>query len=134
MIRRAAPSTSALLLLLVLAGCSSAPAPNNIGNDAPAAADAAEDVTEALVAANHSASWIDEVVTATKTEPTRVEITTTIVDPRGDAGSVEGVDAVAICNAAVATVAGVEAVAIYEADGTTFAGLRPNDAAGCVEY
>lgn len=60
----------------------------------------------------------DTVVSATETEPGRYEIQTSIVDPRGAAGSAEAVDAIAICEAVVKL--GATYVSVLEEDGTTF--------------
>lgn len=63
------------------------------------------------------ASW-STVSAVTKTEPGRFEIHTSIVDSRGDDGSPEALEAIAICEAAVG--AGAAYVAVLEADGTHF--------------
>lgn len=63
------------------------------------------------------ASW-STVSAVTETEPGRFEIQTGIVDPRGDDGSPEALEAIAICEAAVG--AGAAYVAVLEADGTHF--------------
>jgi len=59
------------------------------------------------------------VSNATETEAGRISVETTIVDPRGDAGSAEAESALEICEAAAA-LDGVTYVNVMEADGTTF--------------
>ncbi|WHP18805.1 hypothetical protein [Cellulomonas sp. ES6] len=99
-----AADVTEVLELCVAAGYSVAEA------DSEAASDAAG-VEAAL------ASW-STVSAVTETEPGRFEIQTSIVDPRGDDGSPEAQEAIAICQAAVD--AGATYVAVFEADGTHF--------------
>lgn len=55
---------------------------------------------------------------ATETEPGRIEVETSITDPRGGEGSTEAAAAIAICEAAVSL--GATYASVLEADGTTF--------------
>jgi hypothetical protein len=59
------------------------------------------------------------VITAEQPELGRLNVQTTIEDPRGENGSTAAVSALAICEALVA-VDGTEYISIFEADGTTF--------------
>lgn len=69
--------------------------------------------------------WADAVTSAIQTDPNRVEVDTTIVDPRGENGSPEAQQAIAICQGTVAWLQEQGAVEphvrVMEADGTTFA-------------
>jgi hypothetical protein len=78
------------------------------------------------------ASVGDIVLSAVETEPGRLEVETTITDPRGDAGSPEAREAIAVCEAARDL--GYEHVRVSEADGSTFvvAG-HPSYGAACAE-
>ena len=82
------------------------------------------DVTSALQALGEDAAWTDSVVSATQTEPGRLVVETSIVDPRGDEASPEAIAAIDICEAAVVLVQsrGVDdpVVSVMEADGSTF--------------
>lgn len=67
------------------------------------------------------------------------EVLTTIVDPRGDAGSPEAVQAVALCEEAKALVPADPTIKVLEEDGTTFAvtGIPSQmfeDPSACNEY
>ena len=65
---------------------------------------------------------IDSAVqTATETEPGRLDIITSIVVPRGEPGSPEAQQAIALCEAAVDTLGDTAVqVDVQDADGTTF--------------
>ena len=74
----------------------------------------------------------EAVVMAEEVEPGRIEVTTSIVDPRGDSGSAEAVAAIAICEATVGL--GANYVSVLEADGTTFVLYgHPSYGATCTE-
>lgn len=60
----------------------------------------------------------DVVTAATQIEESRIEVETTIADPRTGAGSAEAQRAIAVCEAALSL--GVTKVSVFEADGTTF--------------
>jgi len=76
------------------------------------------DRTAELLEAGGEQVWVDSITSATETEPGRIEIQTTIVDPRTDA-SEEAASAVAACEAAVETL-GAAHVSVLEEDGTSF--------------
>lgn len=78
------------------------------------------DRTQQLKDANPGASWLDYVTTAIETEPGRVTVETTLVDPRGDDGSPEAETAIAICEAAVALDSTITNVTVAEQDGTSW--------------
>lgn len=86
--------------------------PTTMQSSSPPAAAPIDRTTELRELAGEAVSAAEEV------EPGRIEVTTTIVDPRGDAGSAEAAAAIAICEAAVGL--GATYVSVLEADGTTF--------------
>lgn len=95
------------------------------------------DVTDDVVAA---AGDLGSVITgATVVEEGRIEVATSIVDPRED-GSQEAANAVAVCEAAVSVMPDAVYVTVMEDDGTAFAvystGPLPMDLPSneCVEY
>jgi hypothetical protein len=103
---------------------------------APASADT--DVTEEVRASASGASWIEQVTAATLTEPGRIAVETTIVDPRGDAGSPAAHQAIQVCEGVVAYMqsTGVAApkVSVMENDGTTYVLYgHPSYPGGCTE-
>ena len=94
---------------------------------APSSTAAAEDpdVTANLVSRANGQPWGATIVEAVRTEPQRLEVQTTIVDPRGDNGSPAALQALEVCRAAVLILTEEGATAPYvrvlEEDGTTFA-------------
>ncbi len=64
-------------------------------------------------------SYANLITSAEETEPGRIEVGTSIVDPRGDNGSPEAQQAIAICEA-VMIATGASYVNVAEEDGTTF--------------
>lgn len=123
-------STNALKLTLVLAsiavltGCSSSsPVKPKVEYDAIKSKMAANyvDRTEEFRAANPDATWLSSLKSAMETEPGRLQIDTTVVDPRGPDGSEPALVAVSMCNAAVASFgAAYPHIKVMEADGTHF--------------
>ncbi|MCM3533514.1 hypothetical protein M3693_04650 [Cellulosimicrobium funkei] len=116
--RRTFAAGTILALSLTLSACS---------GDAPdeaTAAPATETSTEAEASApvdrtaDAQAVAGDVVTKATETEPGRIEVETTIADPRSDAGSAEAQSAIAVCEAVKGL--GAEHVSVLEADGSTF--------------
>ncbi|MDA3806221.1 hypothetical protein PED38_15585 [Clavibacter sp. CT19] len=103
----------ALLLGAGLSGCSTeaAPAASAPATSAPAADSEIATAAQALVGGS--------VTAATETEPGRIQLDTTIVDPRGDDGSPEALQALGLCEQAKG-IPGVTHVSIMEADGTSF--------------
>ncbi|RII94563.1 hypothetical protein [Clavibacter californiensis] len=128
---RALPALPALLIAatLALCGCSTEAAPEPAAlapaTSAPAADSEISTAAQALVGGS--------VTAATETEPGRLKLDTTIVDPRGDDGSPEALEALALCEQAKA-IPGVTDVSVMEADGTHFvlAG-HPTNGEDCTE-
>jgi hypothetical protein len=111
-------------------------APTTATGAAPAADDA--NVTEDVRASASGASWIEQMTAATLTEPGRITVETTIVDPRGDAGSPAAQQAIQLCEGVVAYLKGTgEAqpyVSVMENDGSTFVLYgHPSYPGGCTE-
>lgn len=120
---------------LLLTGCSSstppaapataAPTPTTTASQTAAApesiptASGEADKTADFKAANANAAWVGQVKSATQTEPGRISIDTSVVDPRGADGSEAAKTAIAICESAVALF-GPSYVAVMEDDGTHF--------------
>jgi len=107
-------------LALLLAGCSSSPSTEP--SEAPATvksetSTAAKDVTaEVQKAAGKAGAAITK---AEETEPGRISIETTLVDPRGEDGSAEAKKAIEICEA-TKDLDGVTYVNVSEKDGTSW--------------
>lgn len=113
----------ALTSFAVLTGCSAPSAEPKVDYDAIKSKMAENhiDRTEAYKSTNPGAPWLDSVTSAMETEPGRLRINTTVVDPRGPNGSEPARIAVSMCNAAVATFgATYPHISIMEADGTHF--------------
>lgn len=117
---RALPVAAVVLLLVA---CGSSPE-----EDPPAGPDTPVPVPAETTAGFEPVDRTDEVTegagddgglvtSATETEAGRIEVATSIVDPRTE-GSPEAASAVAICEAAVAV--GAEYVSVLEEDGTSF--------------
>ncbi|WP_164201880.1 hypothetical protein [[Micrococcus luteus] ATCC 49442] len=77
------------------------------------------DRTADFTTANANATWVKQIRSATESEPGRMTIGTSLVDPRGADGSEPARTAIAICEAAVA-IFGPSYVAVMEDDGTHF--------------
>ena len=125
----------ALLVALLLSACSTSE-PEAIAppEETTSVSPEAEvvDLTSNLLDANTEATWVQSVESAIQTEPGRVEVTTTIVDPRTD-DSPEAADAVAICEATV-EVSEAESVQVLEEDSTIFVVFgNPRYPDGCTE-
>jgi len=124
--RRATLLLPALLLLAACGGEDPAPAAEST-SAAPTSSSAAATVPPAAGVDRTAElqATAGDVVTAATQDGDLLLVDTTIVDPRGDAGSPEGQQAVAVCQAAVdlLTASGTAApgVQVHEADGTTFA-------------
>lgn len=114
--------TSAVAFFVVglsLVGCSAGVETAEVPDDVVISA--GSDRTEEMRSGNPGAAWLDSLIQADETEPGRVLVSTTIVDPRGDEGTVEAQSAIAVCEAAVALLGdSAVAVTVYEEDGTTF--------------
>lgn len=121
----------AVLVIGALAGCGSetttdttATAVEQAPRADPAPVPNRGDLTADLRSANRSAGWLETITAVVETEPGRVEVRTTIVDPRGDDGSPAARQAIAVCEAAVdlLTERGAKKpyVSVMEEDGTTF--------------
>lgn len=124
------------LIALGLTSCSGSP--EATPSEPPAASVsetpvASKDVTKDV---QKIAKDVSELVdTATETEPGRISVETSIVDPRGGEGSEEALQAVRLCNLVVQNF-DVTHVNILEADGTTFAvyGSKIVNDGDCGEY
>ncbi|MDR6415645.1 hypothetical protein [Pseudarthrobacter sulfonivorans] len=132
---KAIPAT-AVAAALLLTGCAASSSPVDTALAAPSGTTAASqtaaapeslpaatsgaDKTADFTTANAGAAWVGEIKSATATEPGRMKIETSIVDPRGADGSEPARTAIAICEAAVA-IFGPSYVAVMEDDGTHFA-------------
>lgn len=108
------------VLALLLAGCSSTTEPKptkeqaTVESVAPAEAkDVTADVRDAAGTAG------DAITKAEETEPGRISVETSLVDPRGEDGSAEAKQAIEICEAA-AGLDGVTYVSVLEEDGTSW--------------
>jgi hypothetical protein len=119
---------------LLLAGCSSSapqtaptaatPAPTTASPSAAApesipSSSGEADKTADFMTASANAALVGQIKSATETEPGRISIGTSVVDPRGADGSEAAKTAIAICESAVALF-GPSYVAIKEDDGTHF--------------
>jgi hypothetical protein len=121
----------ALTLALALSGCTGSPAtpegpsPVPEASSAPAAPSEISTAAQALVGGS--------VTAVNETEPGWLKLETTIVDPRGGAGSPAALEALDLCEQAKA-IPGVTHVYVLEADGTYFVlGGHANYGEGCVE-
>ncbi len=141
--RRSVIATIAAAAALT-AGCSSSTAENvqaaPAASDALAAAQADDvDVTADLTAAGAGQPWAALITAATRTEPGRVEVETTIIDPRGGTtGSPEAQQARAVCEGALAWLqtrgAAEPKVSVMESNGTSFVLYgHPSYPGGCTE-
>lgn len=116
---------------LLIAGCSSSPNLATAGSDGATVSQTAaapesiptssggQDKTSDFTTANASAAWKGQIKSVVETEPGRITIETTIVDPRGTDGSKEAKVATEICESAV-SLFGPSYVAVKENDGTHF--------------
>lgn len=140
--RRVPAVILSLALALAAAACGgdeateSEAAPTTTTSTAPAAADT--DVTEEVRASASGAPWVEQVTTATLTEPGRITVETTIVDPRGEAGSPAAQQAVQVCEGVVAYLQGTGEtepyVSVMENDGSTYVLYgHPSYPGGCTE-
>jgi len=77
------------------------------------------DKTADFKTANASAAWAGSITAVTETEPGRLSIDTTLIDPRGAADSEAAKTAIAICESAVQLYQPSN-VAVKEKDGTHF--------------
>lgn len=106
---------------ILLTGCSSADEPEVAPSVAPspsetAAKDDSKDVTAELK--KLAGTNADAITLAEETEPGRISVKTTLVDPRTD-GSAEAKEATAICEAAT-ELDSVTYVSVLEEDGTSW--------------
>jgi ABC-type glycerol-3-phosphate transport system substrate-binding protein len=106
---------AAIVGVALLSACAS-PAPEPTATTEPAAmsVDRTADVKAELAEATAAL-----VTRATETEPGRIEVETTIVDPRGDDSSPEAQIAMQVCEM-TAKLPDVKYVNVKEADGTSF--------------
>lgn len=112
--------TATLITAALLAGCSSAAdetptATTASTSSAPASADVTDQIREAV------GSYANLITSAEEPEPGRIEVGTSIVDPRGDDGTPEAEQAVGICQRLKNANPDATSIVVYEQDGTTFA-------------
>lgn len=108
------------VLAVLLAGCSSStePEPTKVPATAESVAPAeAKDMTADVRDAAGTAG--DAITKAEETEPGRISVETSLVDPRGEDGSTAAKQAIEICEAA-AGLDGVTYVSVLEEDGTSW--------------
>jgi hypothetical protein len=74
--------------------------------------------TSDFTTANANARWVGQIKSVTETEPGRIRIETSVVDPQAATGSEAAVTAIAICESAVALF-GPSYVSVLEEDGTS---------------
>lgn len=119
--RRTLAAAGAILALSLTLSACSGDAPDE-ATAAPATETSTEAETEASAPVDRTADVQavagDVVTKAIETEPGRIEVETTIADPRSDAGSAEAQSAIAVCEAVKGL--GAEHVSVLEADGSTF--------------
>jgi hypothetical protein len=133
---------------LMLAGCSSGDGEDDTAGSAappPASATIADprandiDLTQDLLTAAAGQPWVGVITEATQTEPGRVEVVTSIVDPRGGtSGTPEAQQAIAVCNGTVAWLQGQGVaeprVSVMESNGTSYVLYgHPSYPGGCTE-
>jgi hypothetical protein len=75
--------------------------------------------TADFATANANARWVGHIKSVTETEPGKIRIDTSVVDPQAASGSEAAVTAIAICESAVALF-GPSYVSVLEDDGTSF--------------
>lgn len=115
-----AVAAGVLSLALLASGCGSDAA--TVPTQAPAVqptVNTADTDRTAAVKAALSDNLAAVVKTAVQSEPGRLQIDTSLVDPRGAAGSPDAKKATAICEAAVAKF-GAAHVSVMENDGTSW--------------
>lgn len=128
------PALATAIAALLLTGCSSS-APQTAPTTATPAQTAASqtaaapesipsatnepDKTADFTTANANAPWVGQIKSVTETEPGRIRVDSSVVDPRGTNGSEAAVTAIAICESAVALF-GPSHVSVLEEDGTNF--------------
>lgn len=113
------------LLALTLTACGSSDKQESASAKVSAASEQSTTVSETVdvtdtVKGNLDTATADLITTATETEPGRVEIQTSIVDPRSS-GSEAATQALEICKAGLASLSTDKPyVSVLEEDGTTF--------------
>ena len=95
------------------AASQTAAAPDSIPSSSPAPNKTADFLT-----ANANARWVGQIKSVTETEPGRIRIDTSVVDPQAASGSEAAVTVIAICESAVALF-GPSYVSVLEEDGTS---------------
>lgn len=142
MFRRIAGSSLASVVLSTsLVGCGSSEeetSPTPKDTSAPIASVKTVDRLADLKKANSDSGWLGDVKTVEQSSADRLDIETSIVDPRGSDGSPAAKEATRVCRAAVRLLKseGVKkpSVSVKEDDGTTFVILSyPGYPDGCTE-
>ncbi|UKA77333.1 hypothetical protein [Arthrobacter sp. FW306-07-I] len=77
------------------------------------------DKTADFKTAKKNAPWLGKIKSVTETEPGKIRIETSLVDPRGADGSEEAKSAITICESVV-SLFGPSYISVLENDGTTF--------------
>jgi hypothetical protein len=128
------PALATAIAALLLTGCSSSTPQTAPITATPAQAAASQtaaapesipsatnepDKTADFATANANAPWAGQIKSVIETEPGRIRIDTSVVDPRGANGSEAARTAIAICDSAVALF-GPSYVSVLEDDGTNF--------------
>jgi hypothetical protein len=101
-------------------------------------AEAKDDLTKDLLRGTRGKSWAKKVASVTETEPGRLTVVTSIIDPRGGSGSPAAKTAIQVCEAAVVLLdqRGTKNpyVSVMEKDGTTYVLFgHPSYPGGCSE-
>jgi hypothetical protein len=112
------PALAAAMASLLLTGCSSStpqtaattamPAQTTTASQTAGAAESLPtksgepDKTADFKTANADADWVGQIKAVTETEPGRISIDTSVVDPRGADGSEAARTAIAMCESALA--------------------------------
>ncbi len=134
------------LTVLAVAGCSSPQSAPDTGAAAPsvisvpaAPSASATFATDLAGPVNEALSNVDTVSGIEQTGSASVQVNTTIVDPRGEDGSAEAAEALAVCETAAAAVDGIQSLTVNEADGTGLALYRTDagtlgPSGECFEY
>jgi hypothetical protein len=133
-VNKTVPALATAIAGLLLTGCASSTpqtAPTTATPAQPAASQTAAapesipspnnepDKTADFTTANANAPWVGQIKSVTETEPGRIRVDTSVVDPRGANGSEAAVTAIAICESTVALF-GPSYVSVLEDDGTNF--------------
>lgn len=108
------------VLALLLAGCASGTESEPTASPSPSETVAEVEAKDMTAEVKKAAADAGEVIVkAEETEPGRISVETSLVDPKGTDGSAEAQTAIQICEA-TAALDGVTYVSVLEKDGTSF--------------